>query len=622
MAGEIGSINVKIGVDTGDLKKGIEIAKAKVGELRTGLNQGAKDFAKYGAAAALAGAAIAAHIVKNSLDAIDAQAKMAQQLNTTSASMATLKRAGELAGVSIEQIATSSRSLDVRLGEAAGGTGEAVKSLKRLHLTAQELSAVPLDERIRKINDAIAENIPAAERAAVAADLFGSRNASAISQLNSGVLKEATEQVKLFGTAISDVDAAKIEMANDSMSAISTATEGIITQFTVALAPILKVITDEFTNATKEAGGFGNVSVGVFDDMVTSIGFVLDAIDGIERTFTITGNALVLGISEIAAAYGKHIRNILEIANEVPLVNLEEPLSKVREFVALQEGVIKLSKEEVDRILNAPPPSDGLQRFVKDAQEMGEAAAAAAVAARVIPDTEENTTSPLAAFVVTEEEFQAAMTLHADRLALLHEQNIIAGDNGLTLQQYLNQLELDEGEKHSKDMFNQTQSAEKRISAAKQASAKVRQSLALSESRGAIGALAGFNKDAFKLNKAFGISDALISTYQGIASALKMPFPLNIAAAAKTAAVGFAQVSNIRAQSFGGGGGGGGGISAGGVGGGAQPATQGQAITGGENSSQNINISGISATDLISGSQLVSVLNAAIADGSTITGIN
>ena len=62
----------------------------------------------------------------------------------------------------------------------------------------------------------------------------------------------------------------------------------------------------------------------------------------------------------------------------------------------------------------------------------------------------------------------------------------------------------------------------------------------------------------FGQNKAFAIAQAIVSTYQGIAQALRdVPFPANLAAAAAVAAKGFAQVAGIRSTSLGGGGGGG-----------------------------------------------------------------
>jgi len=61
------------------------------------------------------------------------------------------------------------------------------------------------------------------------------------------------------------------------------------------------------------------------------------------------------------------------------------------------------------------------------------------------------------------------------------------------------------------------------------------------------------NKTMFNINKAAGIGNAIVSTAVGISKALELPFPLNFAIAAVTAAAGAAQVSAIAGTRFGGG---------------------------------------------------------------------
>jgi hypothetical protein len=64
------------------------------------------------------------------------------------------------------------------------------------------------------------------------------------------------------------------------------------------------------------------------------------------------------------------------------------------------------------------------------------------------------------------------------------------------------------------------------------------------------------NKAMFNINKVAGIANAVINTYQGVTNALAAyPPPLSFAMAAAQMAAGMAQVSAIKATSFGGGGG-------------------------------------------------------------------
>jgi len=81
-------------------------------------------------------------------------------------------------------------------------------------------------------------------------------------------------------------------------------------------------------------------------------------------------------------------------------------------------------------------------------------------------------------------------------------------------------------------------------------SEETKQSIFLNSARDILGQLSQTNKKAFEIYKAFAISDAIVSTYQGVAKALAKGFPLGYIEAGITLAKGFAQVSAIRSQSF------------------------------------------------------------------------
>ncbi|MFC4215976.1 hypothetical protein ACFP4H_22450 [Pseudophaeobacter arcticus] len=201
----------------------------------------------------------AAIAVKSSLKIVDAQAKMAQSLGTTVASMQVLERAADLSGVSLGEVEQATLQLTKRLSQAAAGSGPAVKALDRLHLSAEALQRLPLDERLAKIQDAMAQFVPAAERGAVASDLFGSRAGLIFTRIDSSALRLATEDVTRFGVAVSEVDAAQIERTNDALSRMGLVGRGLANQLTVALAPILEDLSDK---AASVAEWFANLSDG------------------------------------------------------------------------------------------------------------------------------------------------------------------------------------------------------------------------------------------------------------------------------------------------------------------------------------------------------------------------
>jgi hypothetical protein len=221
------------------------------------------------AAAAAVAAATAAGVamVRSGLQSVDAQAKLAQSLGTTVASIQTLERAGELAGVSMSGIEQATKDLTRRLSQAAAGGGPAAQALERLGLSASDLLALPLDVRVGAINAAIEDFVPAAERAAVAGQLFGEEGSIAMSRIDTATLRQASEDVRAFGVAVSEQDADQIERTNDAISRLGLIWRGLSNQLAVAAAPALEAVADAMAAAARTTGPLGQAIQGLLGNV-------------------------------------------------------------------------------------------------------------------------------------------------------------------------------------------------------------------------------------------------------------------------------------------------------------------------------------------------------------------
>lgn len=124
-----------------------------------------------------------------------------------------------------------------------------------------------------------------------------------------------------------------------------------------------------------------------------------------------------------------------------------------------------------------------------------------------------------------------------------------------------------------------------------------------------LSAMGAFNDKAFKLAKVAGAAQALVSTLQGSAEALKLPYPLNLAAAASVMAKGLGLVAAIK------------GVSGGGAGGSASAAT-GALAADPVQPGQNIVIDFKGDTfSKQGGIALIESINDALRDGGKIDGI-
>ncbi len=217
------------------------------------------------AAATVAMAAAGVAMIRSGLQTVDAQAKLAQSLGTTVASIQVLERAGDLAGVSISGVEQATKDLTRRLSQAAAGTGPAAKALDQLGLSANDLMALPLDERVGVINAAIEAFVPVAERAAVAGQLFGEEGSIAMSRIDTATLRQATDDVRDFGVVVSEQDADQIERTNDAISRLGLIWRGVSNQLAAAAAPALEAVA--MATMASRTGPLGIAIRGLFDNI-------------------------------------------------------------------------------------------------------------------------------------------------------------------------------------------------------------------------------------------------------------------------------------------------------------------------------------------------------------------
>jgi len=140
------------------------------------------------------------------------------------------------------------------LDQAAAGSGPAADALDRLGLSASDLIALPLDERVGAINAAIEDFVLAAERAAVAGQLFGEEGSIAMSRIDTATLRQATEDVLAFGVVVSEQDADQIERTNGAISRLGLIWRGLANQLAVAAAPALEAAANAMAAVARTTG--------------------------------------------------------------------------------------------------------------------------------------------------------------------------------------------------------------------------------------------------------------------------------------------------------------------------------------------------------------------------------
>lgn len=278
-------------------------AQANVTKFGQGVTKSLKEstraVASYAAswknlAGVIAGAAIV-RSVRQEMLRVDDLAKFSRQINISIDGLQALQlAASEISGASIEMTNSSLQRFQRRIGEAARtGRGELAPVLQQLGIDAQQLARMPLDQALGRFSDKFREQKNAAGQASLAQAAFGREGLRLINLLRGGtpVINQYQQAIKDIGASIDDVDAQKIEEANDAIARLQMTIRGLSTELTVALAPGLQGIVeglqfviDKFNWAYERARA-GAALLGV--DLATLVGKV----SGGELAPTLGGDA-------------------------------------------------------------------------------------------------------------------------------------------------------------------------------------------------------------------------------------------------------------------------------------------------------------------------------------------
>lgn len=395
----LGAMSVEITADTSGLEQGTRRAGSSLNSIGVKAGKIAGKMAALGAAAAAAGAAIGAKLYSNGAKFIDQQAKMARTLDGSIDGLRALQIAASDAGTSENVAADAAQRLNGRLAEAARGTGRAAEALDRLGLSASQLQNMDVDERMATLADRMNELDYSSGQAIDTLRDFGVRNREMALMLIDGgdAIRGAREEVDAFGLSLSEVDAAKVESANDAMGRIGRTMEGIQNAIAIEFAPLVNELSDRFNELSKENEGFGNIATQAAQSVSLGFAKVADvfrglqiAIKGIEvivvgvwRVFNNASLQIWESFSQlvdgITSGVNKVIRGMNAIGasiDEIPKMSNSQFMRDARRFDDELGQILADKNLELHELAATEMPSDQIMQFFEDvkkrSQEMAE----------------------------------------------------------------------------------------------------------------------------------------------------------------------------------------------------------------------------------------------------------
>jgi len=264
----IGKVSAIFTANAGGLTSGVKDAGDAMGRLErdiSGVKSGistlvAIDVTRFFAQIVSSAVSVAKSFVdmgQAEAEVIDQTSKLAARLGMTYGELSGLALAGDLAGVSIDQLGVAATKADVQLVRAAGGSKNAQAAFSGIGLSIADLQQMSPAERFSAIADAIAQLPTPAQRAEAAVRLFGKAGAELLPLFNSGAgaISDATEEAQKFGLSLTNMQGQNVEAMNDAFTRAQSAIRGVIQQVVAYLAPAIQNVADTFTKLIGEIGG-------------------------------------------------------------------------------------------------------------------------------------------------------------------------------------------------------------------------------------------------------------------------------------------------------------------------------------------------------------------------------
>lgn len=282
--------------------------------------------------------------------------------------------AAKLAGVDTEQFGTAVQRLAVNIGRATPGD-QLDKSLRGINLSVAELRQLAPEQQFSVIGQAISQLPTAAERAAVAVELFGKQGAALAPLFREGAasLEELRARAERLGIIVDETQVNNVAAMNDAFDLVRATIEGITGQVIGNLAPAVTEVTEQFLRFVEEwsgAQGQGGVGIanaitnvllqgaeyfaGIFDKFVANFGGFSQAIETSSSVFSTVANVFTAVTETLRIVFNsfEQVGNLLALALGKALEGLGSYLSEElqmvgQEMVRSSQQALRQNEEEL-----------------------------------------------------------------------------------------------------------------------------------------------------------------------------------------------------------------------------------------------------------------------------------
>lgn len=229
-----------------------------------------KQFKKIGNAVGVAISALViglGALTARQMGVIDETAKLSKALGVNIREFQALAFAASEAGITQDQLGNMITKSQRSIVEASRGLQTYARSFETLGLDVKELMKLRPDQQFDEIAIALTKIESPTLRTATALELFGRSGRQVINMLDGYVEKvqEAREFNDKWGVSLSNLDASKVEEANDTFARVGVAISGLGNIMAVKFAPMITYISELFLQSGLDGEFFGNAVQGALE---------------------------------------------------------------------------------------------------------------------------------------------------------------------------------------------------------------------------------------------------------------------------------------------------------------------------------------------------------------------
>ncbi len=502
---DIGTLVVKMAADSAQMRSELERVKKDVKGTDSVLSNLTSNFKLLGGVAA--GISFGA-VINQALQAASALNDTAVKTGISIDALQRLQFAAGLSGGSLENVSGAVGRMQKALVEAGEGSKQAREALDRLGLSANQILALSPDKQFEAVAVAIASIQDPAARTTAAMDLFGKSGAELVPTLVAiGTnAEDINEQLSAIGGPVSQDAIAKVDTLGDQLDILKTAGKNTAIELaalaSVVLGPVLQATNSWISSLRILVGGGGEL-----ERLERKLEILRESRESMLPFF------LNLGYIE----NGKVIMGPRALEQAIANVGREIDLLKTR--------------SQFDPVI-APVTVDIPEPKIPDLSKVG--AKRELTAAERRQKVSDERAYELQGLISHQQMIEMIQQQHLDNLVSM---DMSAAAQRIQVASDLEYFRMDVAQAFGLQLLDFEQ---------------IKNQSMISLAGELFTTLASQNSTLFKVQQAFAIANAVINTAEGVTRALTLPFPANLAAAAKVAVAGAIQIAKIKATNPGG----------------------------------------------------------------------